>query len=102
MSYKTELPTGATANLVTQFGITTGRVTVWAANLGTDPTGFYEAVHATGQPVADTAIGKPYEKHDRPDDPSLRHVALTADHAARVLAYVAPSVDEHERAPVAA
>jgi hypothetical protein len=100
MGFKTELPDGADADLVTQSGITTGRVTVWAANLGTDEQTFAEAVHATGQPVVDTGQSKSYETHDRPSDPSLRHVALTADHAARVLAYV--TAEAEAGTPVAA
>jgi hypothetical protein len=109
MGFKTELPTGTDgANLVSQSGITVGRVTVWAANLGTDPGTFCEAVHATGQPVVDTATSKTRETHDRPQAASLRCIALTADHAARVLAYIASGARGEaspvgaDRAPVAA
>jgi hypothetical protein len=101
MAYKATPPTGTDgANLVTQSGITTGRVTAWCRALDIDEQTLAEAVHATGQPVVDTAQSKPREKHDRPFDPSLRHIALTADHAARVLAYVAEA-DEPERAVAA-
>ena len=108
MAYKTALPAGANANLVTQFGITVGGVTAWCDTLDTDPDTFCEAVHATGSPMLDTGQSKKREKHDRPQEAALRHVALTADHAARVLAYVAsgargePSPDGADRAPVAA
>lgn len=99
MAYQATPPTGTDgANLVTQSGITSGRVTVWAATLGTDPGTFCEAVHATGSPMLDTGQSKKRETHDRPQAASLRHVALTADHAARVLAYVTA---EHEPAVAA-
>jgi hypothetical protein len=102
MAYKATPPTGTDgANLVTQSGITVGRVTAWCRALDIDEQTLAEAVHATGEPMLDTATSKKREKHDRPQEASLRHVALTADHAARVLAYVAPSVDEPEPAVAA-
>jgi len=77
--------TETTTDVVTHAGIHVGSVAAWAAHLDTTPGAIARAAEVV-TPLTDTARSKKREKHERPQDARVRHIAWTAKDVARVLA----------------
>lgn len=75
------------SGLTRKFGIVTGRLADWAAELEATPARVLSAMEAVGMtPLMDTAVNNGSSKYDRPTDPELRCIAMSKRDVGRVAA----------------